>query len=151
MEFTFCCNSIHDTGMIATKFCTCHDSTAVVACAKFCSNHFIKVLVIVKGNFHQIWITSKKSLVKYAPGKYSPSDCSTNLSFNSLTPGRCGWNLQFVIFNQVLVIGTKLSSYIYIYSAGPHKWHVIYIGSGNGMVPSWVQPCHNGMTWGQMS
>ena len=28
---------------ISTIFCTCHDSTAVMACAKFSSNHFIKI------------------------------------------------------------------------------------------------------------
>ena len=28
---------------IASKFCTCHDSYAVVACAKFCSDHLIGI------------------------------------------------------------------------------------------------------------
>ena len=37
-----CCNSI--TGLkITTNFCTCHDSTAVLPCAKFCCNHGVRI------------------------------------------------------------------------------------------------------------
>ena len=53
---------------IATNFCTCHDSTAVVPCAKFCSDHCIRIEVRVKWNFHRIWIAMEKPLVKRAPG-----------------------------------------------------------------------------------
>ena len=38
MEIGFYSNSISDW-LIATKFCTCHNSTAVVSCAKFGYNH----------------------------------------------------------------------------------------------------------------
>ena len=34
-------NSVHGYNM-ATKFCTCHDSMAVVACAKFCGDEFMR-------------------------------------------------------------------------------------------------------------
>ena len=34
----FYCNSVPDH-QIATDFCTCHDTTAVMPCAIFCSNH----------------------------------------------------------------------------------------------------------------
>ena len=37
-----CCSSVPGH-QIATKFCTCHDSYAVMSCAKFCSNHFIRI------------------------------------------------------------------------------------------------------------
>ena len=50
------------------KFCTCHDSTAVVPCTKFCSDHGIRVEVRVKRNFHRIWIAMEKPLVKRGPG-----------------------------------------------------------------------------------
>ena len=39
-EILFYCNSV-PCHQIATNFCTCHDSSAVMACAKFCSNYFI--------------------------------------------------------------------------------------------------------------
>ena len=41
-ENSFSCNSIAGDH-IATIFCTCHESTAVVSCAKFCSDHFITI------------------------------------------------------------------------------------------------------------
>ena len=53
---------------IATNFCTCQDSTAVVPCTKFCGDHCIRSEVRVKRNFHRIWITMEKPLVKRAPG-----------------------------------------------------------------------------------
>ena len=39
-----------------TIFCTCHDSTAVVACSKFLSYHFATILMRVECNFHWFWI-----------------------------------------------------------------------------------------------
>ena len=53
---TISCNST-PLYHIATKFCTCHDSTAVVACAKFCSDHNIIHWMRFKHNFHWLWIT----------------------------------------------------------------------------------------------
>ena len=52
---------------IATNVCTCHDSTAVVPCTKFCSDHCIRIEMRVKQNFHRIWIAMVKSLVKRPP------------------------------------------------------------------------------------
>ena len=67
MEISFRFNSI--TGNhIATKFGTCHDSPAVVPCAKYCSDHFISIWMRAKWNFHHIWIVMEKLLVKWAPG-----------------------------------------------------------------------------------
>ena len=67
MEISFSSNSI--TGdHITTKFGTCHDSPAVVPCAKFCSDHFISIWMRAKLNFHHIWIVMEKLLVKWSPG-----------------------------------------------------------------------------------
>ena len=42
METSPCCNSV-TCHQYATNFCTCHDSTAVVPCTKFCSDHCIRI------------------------------------------------------------------------------------------------------------
>ena len=67
METSPCCDSVAGH-QIATNFCTCHDSTAVVPCTKFCSDHFIRIEMRVKRNFHRIWIAMEKPLVKRGPG-----------------------------------------------------------------------------------
>ena len=67
MEDSYCCNSINDQ-QVATNFCTCHDSTAVMACAKICSNHFIRNYISTKWKFHQIWIVAEKSRLKWSLG-----------------------------------------------------------------------------------
>ena len=51
----FYCNFIAGYD-IATKFFTCHDSTAVVPCTKFHSDHFIITWMRPENNFHRIWI-----------------------------------------------------------------------------------------------
>ena len=63
-ENFFCCNSIPGNH-ITTKFCTYHDSTAVVACAKFCRDHLIRIWMRAKQNCYQIQITKAKMLVKW--------------------------------------------------------------------------------------
>ena len=53
MENSPCCNWI--TGLqCTTKLCACHDSTAVVPCAKFCGDQFVRAEVRAKWNFLQI-------------------------------------------------------------------------------------------------
>ena len=49
---------------IATKFCTCHDSTTVVPYAKFDSDHFSTSWTSAERIFHRIWISMEKSFVK---------------------------------------------------------------------------------------
>ena len=66
MEISLSSNSITDDH-IATKFGTCHDSPAVVPCAKYCSDHFISIWMGAKWNFHHIWIVMERLLVKWAP------------------------------------------------------------------------------------
>ena len=53
---------------IATNFCTCHDSTAVVPCPKFPGDHCIWIEVRVKRNFLRIWIVTEKPLMKWGEG-----------------------------------------------------------------------------------
>ena len=64
-RFTFDPNTV-----IATKFCTWHDSCAVVACAKICCDLFASSGITARRSFHRIWIAGKKSLVKRVPHTY---------------------------------------------------------------------------------
>ena len=48
---------------ITIKLCTCHDSCAVMACAKFCSDHFIRIWTRVEWYLHWIGILSGKSSI----------------------------------------------------------------------------------------
>ena len=57
--------------VIATKFCTWHDSCAVVACAKICRDLMASSGITARRSFHRIWIAGKKTLVKRAPGPIS--------------------------------------------------------------------------------
>ena len=66
MEISINCNSVA-ADHIATKFCTFHDSTVVVSCAKYCSDHIIKIWMRTKLTFRHIWILIEKLLVKWAP------------------------------------------------------------------------------------
>ena len=72
METSPCCNSVAGH-QIATNVCTCHDSTAVVPCTTFCSDHCIRIEMRVKRNFHRIWIVMEKPLVKRGPGYFHSS------------------------------------------------------------------------------
>ena len=66
METLPCCNSI-TCHQITTKFCTGHDSTAVVTWAKLCSDHSVRTWMRVKWNFHHFWNVMEKLLVKWTP------------------------------------------------------------------------------------
>ena len=59
---------------ITTNFCTWHDSLAVMPCAKFCSDHLIKIWMRMKWNFHEICILIGKSSLRWvtdSPGVHS--------------------------------------------------------------------------------
>ena len=66
MEISPCCNPITDH-QIATNFCTYHDSTAVMSCAKFCGDHLVRIVLRAKQHFRRIWIVMEKTSVKWAP------------------------------------------------------------------------------------
>ena len=59
MKISPSCNSI-TADPVPTNFCTYHDSTAVMSCAKFLSDHFIRIEVRVKKSIID------KMLVKWA-------------------------------------------------------------------------------------
>ena len=65
-----CCNSVA-CHQIATNFCTCNNSTAVVPCTNFFSDHCIRIEVRGKPNFHRIWVAMEKTLVKQGLGRLS--------------------------------------------------------------------------------
>ena len=46
-----------------------HGMRAMLSCRvqKFCSNHYIRMLVKINWNFNQIWIVTEKSLLKWIP------------------------------------------------------------------------------------
>ena len=67
MENSPCCSSMTDH-RVTTNFCACHDSRAVVACAKFCSDYFVRMEVRAKWIFHWIWIGMVKKTVQLASG-----------------------------------------------------------------------------------
>ena len=80
MEISLSSDSITDDH-ITTKFGTCHDSPAVVPCAKFCSDHFISIGMRAKWNFHHIWIVMEKLLVKWSPDKICTWVCCVLVCF----------------------------------------------------------------------
>ena len=45
--------------VIATNFCTWHDSCAVVACANFCCDLMASNRITARQSFHRIWIAGK--------------------------------------------------------------------------------------------
>ena len=69
MEISFHSHLDSNT-VIATKFCTWHDSCAVVACAKVCCNLMASNRIMARRSFHRIWIAGKKTLVKRAPDQH---------------------------------------------------------------------------------
>ena len=62
---------LYSNAVIAAKFCTWHDSCAVVACAKICCDPMASNRVMARRSFHRIWIAGKKALVKRAPDQLS--------------------------------------------------------------------------------
>ena len=53
--------------VIATKFCTCHDSCVAMICAKMCCDVMSNNGITARRDFHRIWIVDKKSSMKRTP------------------------------------------------------------------------------------
>ena len=66
MEISFHSHLDSNT-VIATKFCTWHDSCAVVACAIISCDLMASNRVMARRSFHRFWIVGKKTLVKRDP------------------------------------------------------------------------------------
>ena len=97
METLPCHNAVAGH-QIATNFCTCHDSTAVVPCAKFCSDHCIRIEVRVKRNFHRKFELQWKK--RYWNGTQSHiQDLDKVLSIKEYTEMLCFNNLSFPLID----------------------------------------------------
>ena len=103
------CSYSNSDKVFIAKFCTCHDSCAVVECAKICCDLSTKNWIIAKWSFHQTCITSKISTVKCAampslfpycwrsiPGKQRENRKGSNLGPLSMPGfvGDQGWNTR---------------------------------------------------------
>ena len=74
---------------IKRKCCTCHDSRADVACAKFCSDYLIIFWMKAKGNFCGLWWKSVGKMVPWhqTGDKHSPKLTSCRPITDSCTMG----------------------------------------------------------------
>ena len=120
METSPCCNS--NTGLqITTRFCTCYDSTAVVTCAKYCSDRFVSITVKAKWNSHRIWIAMEKPLV--------PTNDWHILPMFSLTyfPWMCALE-GCKIFYQFIGLGIGLAG-VYFYPADTRRKNNVTVTS----------------------
>ena len=78
MENLFYCNSIH-SHQIAAKCCHDSNSTAVVSCVKYCSDHVVRIEMRATRNYLE------KPLVKWVymySSKYSPVITFGNMEYN---------------------------------------------------------------------
>ena len=82
IEISFCSNP-SCTEIITIKFCTWHDSCAVMPCAQFCSDIMSYNGVTLKPIFHWIWIEMEKLFVQWALA-HNPT-AHTSLSYVCLT------------------------------------------------------------------
>ena len=87
---------------IATKFCTCHDSTAVVPCAKFHGDHCTTTWMRAEWNFHRIWITMEKPFVKWAPGYVCSAEIRSQSISNNHADSTGDWRPMNQITQQLL-------------------------------------------------
>ena len=97
MEISFH-SHLNSNSAITTKFCTWHDSCAVVACAKICCDPMASNGITVRRSFHRIWIAGKISLVKRAP--------DWNILEELVQPHGCCWQWDcFKNTNELLYLG----------------------------------------------
>ena len=66
MKMSFC-SYLNSAIAIVTKFCTCHDSTTVVACAKFGCDILAINGITAKLIFHKIWIVMENIIREMLP------------------------------------------------------------------------------------
>ena len=125
MEISFSSNSVTDD-YIATKFGTCHDSPAVVSCAKYCSDNFFSIWMRAKWNFHHIWIVMEKLLVKWVPVQhdivYTKQQTATG---HSSDPSPA--------FEQGPVISENIASFYYLFNSicNSFLWFHLMISQDN--------------------
>ena len=59
---------MNNNDQIRSQFCTCHDSWAVVSCAKLWPEWIIGILIIAKGIFARFHLSAHQVLVVWIPG-----------------------------------------------------------------------------------
>ena len=67
-------NSFYSHPLITTKFCTWHNSCAVVTCAKLCCNMNTRNWITAKWILHRSWIVTEKIISKLVP-RWTNSIC----------------------------------------------------------------------------
>ena len=150
VENIFPCNFISSFKLwyqVPSNFCTCHDSTAVVSCAKVCSYHMTKIRMKTKWPFCRIWITVQKSSVKWVSEQDSSITYRKWLQIRSredvpdgMKRGEAGdgHNAQYITWNMdiILCLFIYWSIYIYIY--------IFWWGVG-GVNLTVLNTCHVGL------
>ena len=129
----------------ATKFCSCHDSTAVMQCAKFHSNFFTTTWMGAEWNFRQIWITIDNLFVKWAPercklmiGCYHVCSCPGEVRSQGSSRHAIDWITKNILVLGVLSVN-HLNLCTFPVGSGAVRPHV----SGSGFVfhccPPWSE------------
>ena len=102
--------------VIATKFCTWHDSCAVVACAKICCDLMASNGVMARWSFHRIWIAGQKHVSETGPwadSRFLASQWQTSLESNTV-PHWLGPNLESALhklFNEDWILKIKFHDF----------------------------------------
>ena len=162
MEISPCHNSVAGH-QIATNFCTCHDSTAVVPCTKFCSDHCIRIEVRVKRNFHRIWIAMEKPSVKRAPAwlRMACVECVVLSTYWPIALSSCTC-YKWLYTDQIIVTRGHLCLWAHVNHIFRSLWCATIMGHlGDPSVPTygftfnetsltvknWYESSHTGYSW----
>ena len=95
MEILFC-SYPNCYVVIATKFCTWHDSTAVMPCAKFYSNLVQRNVIIAKPSFYWIW-NMTKSFSEISPMKfYAWVSAVYGKTWTAQTAGKIWYHIRWI-------------------------------------------------------
>ena len=133
METLPCCNSVAGH-QIATNFCTCHDSTAVVSCTNICSDCCVEIKVTVKWNFHQIWISMENAVSEMGP-------------WSSYIPGCVMMLIYAIMWDFSAIKAVKINHSLMVdRDQFPHAWFKSHMPDLNHMVlppVSWLDAYQN--------
>ena len=105
--------------LITTNICTCHDSIAVVACAKFCSVMMAWYWNRRKSYFVWVWVLSEKSLVRQTQ---SLQDGCLFLDVFQRLPKSWWWKKKGCCFKAVIFIYIYMINIKIIYSKNALVW-----------------------------
>ena len=136
MEISYC-SHLNFNQPIAPSFFTCHDSCAVMACAKSWSDIITKNWITVKRNFHQIWFVMEQALVKGIPQLMMKCgsliewySCNmTQIIYGKLLPSNVmSVSCVMKLWSLTPITGSSLLAVVYIifiYMCYIYNWHVI--------------------------